>query len=372
LAGWAPPQDKEVWWGANPIARHVRKGKGGEADITRMHTLFADLDIKPGKCLDTLDHCYVAAWELADYLDIKPVAMVESGHGLQPLWRVGSPHGDSNVIDRDRTRDEFRETWWRFGSVAQEAARNAMWLPDQSHTTRTIDGVYNIDRLLRCPGSINWKNPDAPVPVRTQMYAGGRVSLRASVGRLDRDNVQPLKRTKAIVAGVPTGFGEAEEWVNAQPGATAELAELQQMPRSKVLHEYLDPAALVRVLDGGDGAHRTMIAKVLHAVYAAQEGRAGLVVALHNIGEAYLSIMEAREGGELVGDVRGAATATHEWASAVRSAVAKARGRVVPDVDAWARRAFGGEAEGAATGRRYWPRYQRRYQPAYREARWAR
>ena len=103
LAGWTPPQDKEVWWGANPIARHVRKGKGGEADIRRMRTLFADLDIKPGKCLDTLDQCYAAAWELADYVDVKPVAMVESGHGLQPLWRVASPRGDSNVIDRDRT-----------------------------------------------------------------------------------------------------------------------------------------------------------------------------------------------------------------------------------------------------------------------------
>jgi hypothetical protein len=286
----------------------------------------------------------------------KPVAMVESGHGLQPLWRVGSPPGDGNVIDRDRTRDEFRETWWRFGSVAQDAARNAMWLPDQSHTTRTIDGVYNIDRLLRCPGSVNWKNSDAPVAVRTQMYASGRVSLRDFVGRLDRDNVQPLKRTKAIVTGVPTGFGEAEAWIHEQSGATLDLAELQQMPRSKVLHEYLDPAALVRVLDGGDGAHRIMIAKVLHAVYAAQEGRAGLVVALHNIGEAYLGVMEARASGELVGDARDPATATVEWANAVRSAVAKARGRVVPNLDAWARRAFASTPVVASTGRRHWPR----------------
>ncbi|MFG1933031.1 hypothetical protein ACGFK1_20665 [Mycobacterium sp. NPDC048908] len=321
-----------------------------------MRTLFADLDIKPGKCLDTLDQCYATAWELSDYLDAKPVAMVESGHGLQPLWRVGSPPGDSNVIDRDWTRDEFRETWWRFGSIAQDAARNAMWLPDQSHTTRAIDGIYNIDRLLRCPGSINWKYPDAPVPVQTQMYAAARVSLRDLVGRLDRDNVQPLKRTKAIVMGVPTDFGEAETWIHEQPGATLDQAELQQMPRSKVLHEYLDPVALVRVLDSGDGAHRTMIAKVLHAVYAAQEGRAGLVVALHNIGEAYLSTMEARAAGEMVGDVRDPATATTEWANAVRSAVSKARGRVVPNLDAWAKRAFASAPAVANSGRPYRPR----------------
>lgn len=73
-----------------------------------------------------------------------------------------------------------------------------------------------------------------------------------------------------------------------------------------------------------------MIAKVLHAVYAAQEGRAGLVVALHNICVAYLEVMERRASGELTGDVRDAATATIEWQSAVRGAVAKARGRKVP------------------------------------------
>jgi hypothetical protein len=146
------------------------------------------------------------------------------------------------------------------------------------------------------------------------MYAGGRVRVRDLVKRLDRDNVQPLKRTKAIVAGVPTDFREAETWIHEQPGATLDLAELQRMPGGKVLHAYLDPAALARVLDGGDGAHRTMVAKVLHAVYAAQEGRAGLVVALHNIGEAYLRVMESRESGEMVGDVRDPATATVEWA----------------------------------------------------------
>jgi hypothetical protein len=372
LAGWAPPQDKDVWWGANPIARHVRSGKGGEADITRMHTLFADLDVKPGRCLDTLDQCYAAAWELAEYVDAKPVAMVESGHGLQPLWRVGSPPGDSNVVGRARSRDEFRKLWWRFGAVAQRAAQNATWRPDQSHTTRTIDGVYNIDRLLRCPGSVNWKYPDAPAPVRTRRYGGGRVLLRELVARLDRDGIQPLKLTKAIVTGVPTDFGEAEAWIHEQPCATADMAELNQMPRSQALHEYLDPVALVRVLGDGDGAHRTMVAKVLHAVYSAQEGRAGLVVALTNIGEAYLSIMAARERGELVGDARDATTATVEWQNAVRSAVAKARGRHVPNLDAWARRAFGGETEGKVTARRYWPHYQPQYQPAYRARRWGR
>jgi hypothetical protein len=155
LAGWTPPQNRNVWWGVNPVGRHVRHGRGGEIDITRLRTLFVDLDVKPGKNLDTLGQCYTAARALADYLSVAPVALIESGHGLQPLWRVGSPRGDSNVIDRDRGRDTCREICRRWGAVAQSAARQAVWSPDGAHNTRTIDGVFNIDRILRCPGSVN-------------------------------------------------------------------------------------------------------------------------------------------------------------------------------------------------------------------------
>ncbi|NDJ91642.1 hypothetical protein [Mycolicibacter kumamotonensis] len=298
-----------------------------------MRALFADFDVKPGKSLDTLGQCDTAAWTLADYLGVAPVALIESGHGLQPIWRVGSPRGDSNVIDRDRSRDEFRETWWRFGAVAQDAARSALWSPDGAQNARTIDGVFNLDRVLRCPGSVNWKNPDEPVPVRTRLYAGEPVGLRGLVARLDRDRVRPLAAVRPTDATVETSWGEATEWVTRQPGAGLALADLQQLSPSRTLGMYLDTAQLVRVLaDGDGGAHRTMVAKVLHAVYSAQEGRAGLVLALNNIGSAYLEVMEARACGEMAGDARPLATAVREIESAVAGAVAKARGRALPRV----------------------------------------
>lgn len=337
LAGWSPPQDRCVWFGANPVARRVRKRhKGGEADITRARTLFADFDIKPGKCLDTLEQCYTAASGLADYLDTGPTALIESGHGLQPLWRVGSPRGDSNVVDRDWSRLQFRETWWRFGALALNAAREATWSVDGSQNLRTIDGVFNIDRILRCPGSINWKDPDNPVPVSMRLLGGGRIRLRELVARLDRDGVQPLRRTRETVPGVPTDFEEATEWIEAQNGATADRAELDQLPRTRVLGAYLDPVQVADALaDGSDGVHATMRDKVLHAVYSAQEGKAGLVLALQTIGEAYLNVMAARAEGELVGEARDVVTATREWQNAVRGAVGKARGRKLPNVSRW-------------------------------------
>jgi hypothetical protein len=343
LAGWSPPQDRNVWFGVNPVGRHVRYGRGTEADVTRVRTLFADLDVKPGKQFDTLDQCHEAARLLEDYLGVVPVAVIESGHGLQPLWRIGSPRGDSNVVDRDRTRDEWRAIYGRWGAVVQRAAQDALWSPDGSQSMRTIDNVYDLSRVLRCPESVNWKDPDNPVPVRTTLLEHrARVLLRPLVARLDRDGIDPLASVSPVAARVPTDLGEAREWVAAQPGAELDVAELQQLPPSGVLTQYLDPLAVVQLLaDTGEGAHRTMTVKVLHAVYAAQEGRAGLVVALNNLRDAYLEVMEARGRGELPGEARSEATAAGEVYRAVVGAVARARARgkpVVPDVDGWAAR----------------------------------
>lgn len=364
LDGWEPPQDRNVWFGVNPVGAQVRYGRGRENDITRVRALFADLDVKPGKQLDEMSQCYEAARLLRNKLDVWPVALVKSGHGLQPIWRVGSPRGDSNVIDRDRSRDEWKLTYARWGALVQQAARDAMWSPDGSQNTRSIDNVFNLDRILRCPGSVNWKNPDRPVPVETRLLrCAGGVRASGLVEILDRGSIGPIAPVRAAEARVATNLGEAAAWIAEQPGAELDLAELRERT-GRVLQEYLDPRALVDVLDDPQGAHRAMNAKVLHAVLSAQEGRAGLVVALNNLGAAYLALMEARASGERVGEARSEATAADDVRRAVVGAVARARARgnpVVPNLDAW------GPGKATAVpvggGRRSWPRYRPQYQP---------
>jgi hypothetical protein len=379
LAGWSPPQDRNVWFGVNPVGRHVRHGRGCEADIARVRVLFADLDVKPGKQFDSIDQCREVVHRLTDWLHVAPVAVIESGHGLQPLWRVASPRGDSNVIDRDRSRDEWKLIYSRWGAVVQKTARDVVPLLGGAQNARCIDNVFDLSRVLRCPGSINWKNPDAPVPVGTRLL-GDECSVRPAdlLAGMDRDNVAQLATVRPVAARVPTSFGEADEWIHAQPGATLDPAELRAMPRGRILWEYLDPPRLVRILADGE-AHGTMRDKVQHAVYAAQEGRAGLVMALNNIADAYSEIMDARARGELVGEVRAATTIADDFQRAVLGAVARARGRgtpVTPRVDESGAVVWNGpDANGEMTapvaggsGRRYRPRYDPAYQPRYRPA----
>jgi hypothetical protein len=368
IDGWEPPQDRDVWFGVNPVGRHVRMGRGTEADIRRVRALFADLDVKPGKQFDALDQCYDAARMLGNRLGAAPAALVESGHGLQPMWRVGSPSGDSNVIDRDRSREDWKLLYARWGSLVQKAARDALWSPDGAQNSRSIDNVYNLDRVLRCPGSVNWKNPDDPVPVKAWLVESpGRVYATRLVNVLDASSVGPLAPVRVVGTRVATDLGEADAWIIEQPGADLDSADLRQRPRGHVLWQYLDAARLVDVLDDPNGAHQAMNAKVLHAVLSAQEGRAGLVVALNNLSDAYVALMEARARGDRAGDVRSVATAEDDVRRAVVGAVARARARgkpVVPNVETW--------GPGRATampqrvGRRHRPAYRPQYQPRAR------
>ncbi|UXA11807.1 hypothetical protein KXD97_28245 [Mycobacterium sp. SMC-8] len=368
LDGWEPPQDRDVWFGVNPVARHVRSGRGTEGDIRRVRALFADLDVKPGRQFDAIDKCYDAARMLGNRLGVAPAALVESGHGLQPIWRVGSPSGDSNVVDRDRSRDDWKLLYARWGSLVQRAARDAMWSPDGAQNSRSIDNVYNLDRILRCPGSVNWKNADDPVPVKAWLVESpGRMRAAGLLNVLDGSSVGPLAPVRSVGARVATNLGEADAWIGEQPGADLEPADLRQRPRGQVLWQYLDAAALVDVLDDPNGAHQAMTAKVLHAVLSAQEGRAGLVVALNNLSDAYVALMEARARGDRAGDVRSVATAEDDVRRAVVGAVARARARgkpVIPNVEAW--------GPGRATvmpvrrTRRSWPRYRPQSRPRAR------
>lgn len=362
LDGWVPPQDRDVWFGVNPVGRHVAYGRGTEADTARVRTLFADLDVKPGKQFDSIEQCYEAAGRLGDQLGAAPVALVHSGHGLQPLWRIGSPLGDSNVVDRDRSREDWKLLYARWGSLVQDAARDVLWSPDGAQMMRNVDNIYDLSRVLRCPGSVNWKNPEHPVAVRTELLVEpGRVRAAELMAILDRANVAPLAPVRAVGVRVATNVADADTWILEQDGADLAAAELREQPRSRVLWQYLDTARLVDVLDDPNGAHYTMNAKVLHAVLSAQEGKTGLVLALNNIAEAYVALMEARERGERGGDVRPVAVAEDDVRRAVVGAVARARARgkpVLPAFESWG--PSGAAAEPVRVGRRSWPRRPRR------------
>ena len=46
----ALPSNADIWIGMNPVGPQVTSGRGTSADVTRLTSLYADLDDKPGGC----------------------------------------------------------------------------------------------------------------------------------------------------------------------------------------------------------------------------------------------------------------------------------------------------------------------------------
>ena len=153
------PTDLNVWLGVNPV-RPRTTGRGTASDVTRLAALWADLDVKPGGCPDlTTARQIIDA--LATMLHARPVAVTFSGHGLQPFWAI-----EDGWLDTDAQRARARALVRRWGRLVAHVAGI-----HHSH----VDGVFDLARVLRAPGTVNHKA--TPVPVVTVGEDGRPVSL---------------------------------------------------------------------------------------------------------------------------------------------------------------------------------------------------
>ncbi len=169
VASW--PQDRNVWFSVQPIKPGVRTGKAKASDVAAVVALYADLDIKAG-ALPDLGACFAVVADLAAWLGSAPAAIVVTGHGAHPYWRIErtEPVAGAAVLKR-------------WGDVVAEAcARHG----GESGGKR--DGVYNLDRIMRVPGTTNvgklGKNMD-PVPVTLILGSGATLELADVQRRLD-------------------------------------------------------------------------------------------------------------------------------------------------------------------------------------------
>lgn len=111
-------------------------GRGKMSDVTRVAAIYADLDIKPGAC-PSFEAAAELVTELSGLLGVKPIVIIRSGGGLQPIWRMD-----------DCTPDEGARLLRRFGRLAKIVAQAR---------NMNVDSVFDTARVLRVPGTINHK-----------------------------------------------------------------------------------------------------------------------------------------------------------------------------------------------------------------------
>lgn len=129
-------QQSDLGWDAyyGVLPRTDRAGDS-EHIAPRASVLWADLD---AKIVGTKQNALMSLVRA----DIPPSVVVDSGHGYHAYWKLTQP------------------VEWRTAHMAMVGIAQSL----------RGDHVYDQARILRIPGTTNWKDPDHPAQVRTIVF----------------------------------------------------------------------------------------------------------------------------------------------------------------------------------------------------------
>jgi hypothetical protein len=145
--------------------------------------LWADIDMA-GEAHkgDNLPPTLEDARGLANSLGLPPTEVVHSGHGLQPWWLFDEPW----VFQDDEDRRGAAALVERFQAALRHNAEAAGW---------SLDATHDLARVLRVPGTTNYKLEGRPVPVTLLEGEGPRYTpqgLAAVLEALAGHGVNPF------------------------------------------------------------------------------------------------------------------------------------------------------------------------------------
>lgn len=219
----ALPQDRDVWFSLNPgtsgmmtlkNGRVVPSGRVTRETVTRLSALHADLDVGGrGKVMPDIAACQSVVTDLSTMLNTPPIAIIASGHGYQPIWAITPEPFAGN---------EATELLKRWGALVRMTAENY---------GGQVDSVFELARLVRAPGSINYKH--TPVAATATMLGGVPLTLDQIRSTLDYYSPAPEQpsNTMAAASGSYDGPKPSQASTYEINAVNAEIERLKELPR---------------------------------------------------------------------------------------------------------------------------------------------
>lgn len=164
--------NKQGW--SITIGPGLRKRKSGKKeDVGALTALWADLDAKNFSGGKVAARAALSALPEA----LQPSGIIDSGHGIHPWWFFDEP-----LVVTDDNRAQL-----------ENALR---WL----HRQIGSDAVHDLGRVMRLPGSINVKDPAAPVPCHIlELSAERRFRLEDFTAHMAKDDrIAPSSKAQPI------------------------------------------------------------------------------------------------------------------------------------------------------------------------------
>lgn len=216
-----------VYYHVAPLRRAPRRGKANKTDLAVVAYLHADIDPEPLPAVGAPTPDEQAKQLMRERARIRallekppagvplPTAIIDSGGGYQGLWALREP-----VDVRTGTA-----AWPMLGEVE----RHTRWLARQLGADPS---TWNVDRILRLPGTCNWPN--------AKKRAAGRAPAMAE-----------------LVAFDPARLYELGDFGQAEPEAAAERAEVGAVAAVEsldALRPYGVPAGTLDMIEAGPPA----------------------------------------------------------------------------------------------------------------------
>jgi putative DNA primase/helicase len=206
----ARPKTANVWIGACPTVR-PEQGRGTASDIVRVDSLWADLDVKKTG-LESMGLARRVIGEVSMLIGATPVAVVMSGHGLQPRWRLEEPM----INDHPETARIVKD----FGRLVQHVA---------DRLGGKVDSVHDLARILRAPGSVN--NKDEPVDVTVEFPESATWVAEWKLQDAFDDYLPVEQPPLLLPKSSSVNLGRGNAWLQgALRGIQTELSDAQDWP----------------------------------------------------------------------------------------------------------------------------------------------
>ena len=149
---------RNLYYNVNPTRTALNK-KAKKTDIAAIEFALADLDPKDGEASDAAKERYLT--QLDDAFTPKPTVVVDSGNGIQCLWKLEEPIVLDKLVDG------------KFSSADKakiddvEARIEAVMLRLGSKA-----GTQNIDRILFCRAPPTCRTRRSSIPVASPVRRG--------------------------------------------------------------------------------------------------------------------------------------------------------------------------------------------------------
>ena len=226
-------QAEDVYTGVGIASRNggrfTTQNKLTEEEVGGLAGMWADIDWDdPVHRKPHLPPSLEQALETMEEALLEPTLLINSGHGLQGWWLFKEPWMFLNAEDHELGRRAAQ--WWHQHIKGLFTARG--W---------AVDSVFNLDRIMRLPGTWNNRNPDERKPVTVIEDTGRRYTpqefldlvpedFRTSAPPPGRNGRGPRRKGTSTWTGT-AGASGLELRPDAEPSAMKLAALLKASPK---------------------------------------------------------------------------------------------------------------------------------------------